>query len=157
MKKVRVSKKEAHTNHVLWITLILITIFGVGFLYNNKVTLFGAEGMQASNANEKKQRHADYEEPAGEKKTVLIEVTLDGFKPQVLRVKANRDVVAFKNSDSVVHNVVADDMGKGIGMFRTGDIRPGEQVSAVEYTEPGTYTYHLDSNPNEKGTIIVEK
>jgi plastocyanin len=56
-------------------------------------------------------------------------------------------MVAWRNSDGVVHRIVAND-----GSFDTGDIAPGATGTAVRMATDGT-NYHCAIHPGMIGSI----
>lgn len=155
-KKHTSAKPVKRTNHILWITVIVIGLLAVGIFYNRSQVKNAAQANQtAVEENEESGNHGEYEEPGPEKEVVTIKITNNGFEPATIRVKAASHVIAFENMDTRVHSVKADPTEQQ--EFNTGPIAPGQQMSVVEYTEPGTYTYSDDENSTAKGTIIVEK
>jgi plastocyanin len=79
-------------------------------------------------------------------KTVNIRST--GFAPRNVTI-AGGDTVQWKNTDTVNHQVVANN-----GAFASGQIRPGRTFSRRIDT-PGTYPYHDALYPARKGTVRV--
>lgn len=60
------------------------------------------------------------------------------------------DTVTWKNDDSYLHRIVADD-----GSFDLGDQPNGASVKHT-FTQAGTYAYHCSVHPFMKGTVIVK-
>lgn len=115
---------------------------------------------EASNAKEnaKESSHAEYEEPAVSKDVVVIEITASGFTPSEVEVKANTSIIAFRNTEKRANVIIAEQKdASGKPLFNTGKIKPRRQISAIEFSEPGTYTYYNEARPDEKGTITVTK
>jgi plastocyanin len=88
-----------------------------------------------------------------------VTVTLDkkGFSPDVVTIKAG-SAVRWKNASGDKQTVNSDDYPTNqkhkelnFGIFNEG--------STVVYTfaKPGTYGYHNQFKPKQKGKIIVEK
>jgi len=88
-----------------------------------------------------------------------------GFVPAAITVNAG-DKVVWKNSSTVIHNVV-DDASKalsvvdvklpsGVRPFDSGMLQPGQSYSRV-FTEPGVYRYvcTLHEGSGMKGVVIV--
>ncbi len=97
--------------------------------------------------------HAGYEEPKAPNGLTVVDIITGGeIEQKTITVKPNT-VIAFKNEDTVMREVVSD--GTGSDSFATGALKPGEQLYVAQYKTPGTYTYHLKSDPSKKGTIVV--
>lgn len=79
-------------------------------------------------------------------KTVNIRAT--GFSPKTVTVKGG-DTVAWKNLDTVSHQVVANS-----GAFVSPTIGPGKSWLR-RLDAPGTYPYHDTFKPTLKGTVKV--
>lgn len=79
-------------------------------------------------------------------KTVNIRST--GFVPKNVTIKGG-DTVQWKNTDTVNHQVVANN-----GAFASGQIQPNKTYSKRIDT-PGTYNYHDALYPARKGTVKV--
>ena len=88
-----------------------------------------------------------------------------GFLPATITVNAGEKVV-WRNSSSVIHNVVADPtkalyridvkLPAGASPFDSGMLQPGQSFSRV-FDQPGTYRYvcTLHEGNGMKGVIIV--
>jgi len=59
-------------------------------------------------------------------------------------------VVTWSNTDSVVHDMVAD-----TGEFASGRVAANGTVS-VTFSTKGTFPYHCSINPGMVGTIVVQ-
>ena len=79
-------------------------------------------------------------------KTVNIRAT--GFVPKTVTI-AGGDTVTWKNTDTVNHQVVANN-----GAFASGQIAP-KRIYAKRIDTPGTYNYHDALHPTLKGTVKV--
>ena len=87
------------------------------------------------------------------KETVKVSVHLGvsildtGFFPQTIPVSKG-DTLFWKNNDSVVHNVVADNSS-----FNSGDIAPGAEWSR-KFDSEGTFTYKC-TKTGKAGTVTT--
>lgn len=79
------------------------------------------------------------------------EVLLDqmAFSPEVIKIKAGTEVI-WKNKDSSVHTVTADD-----GSFISGPLELGSEFKK-KFTKPGTYSYTCEMHPFMTGKVVVE-
>lgn len=143
--------------------LVLVAVIAVfalltAGLYMHRSSTKASLTHEQAESTEKSEMHEEYEEPKHEKEIKVIELTADGFNPQKVTVTEHETIVAFVNKDSLEHTIIADTNDKnGTPMFNTGALKPGQQLSVIEYSETGTYTYHSQNNPDAKGTIIVEE
>lgn len=71
------------------------------------------------------------------------------FSPDVVKVKAGTEVV-WKNNDSSIHTVTADD-----GSFASPPMDQGG-VFKKAFTKPGTYSYACEMHPFMTGKVVVE-
>lgn len=71
------------------------------------------------------------------------------FTPSTITVSVNT-TVTWRNMDSVVHTVTADD-----GSFNSGNISGGGTFSR-QFTAPGTYAYHCVPHPQMTAQVIVQ-
>jgi plastocyanin len=81
--------------------------------------------------------------------TQTVQIVKSGFTPASATVSAG-DTVTWKNSDSVNHQVVAND-----GSFASPVLQPGESFSET-YAKAGTFRYHDALFTGRKGTITVK-
>ena len=58
-------------------------------------------------------------------------------------------LVAWTNSDAMVHTVTSDD-----GRWSSGAIEPGATWRR-RFDRPGTYTFHCTPHPFMKGVVVV--
>lgn len=79
-------------------------------------------------------------------KTVSIRST--AFAPKTVTIPGG-DTVTWKNTDTVNHQVVANN-----GAFASGQIAPN-RIYAKRIDTPGTYNYHDALHPTLKGTVKV--
>jgi plastocyanin len=70
-----------------------------------------------------------------------------GF-PAVISIQ-NGDRVVWRNADTKVHQIVADD-----DSFKSDLLQPGQRFAHV-FVESGTYAYHDGAQPALKGTVQV--
>ncbi len=112
-------------------------------------------------------RAASAKQPgAGIGPAVMVGMTDMAFKPAKIVISAGQKVT-WKNSSSVVHNVV-DDAGKamnaadvlvpsGAKPFGSDFLQPGQSFNQV-FTKPGTYRYvcTLHEGGGMKGVIVVK-
>ena len=87
----------------------------------------------------------------------IIEITSNGFNPQIITIKLNEGVI-WNNKDTQSHQIESDVYESNVlypALNTVGIIEPGE-IKTLIFAEKGTYTYHDANNPANKGTIIVE-
>ncbi len=78
-----------------------------------------------------------------------VDIANSAFSPAELRIKAGTTVV-WTNQDTAGHQVHDDS-----NAFKSDILGQGGMVE-VNYSAPGTFTYHCHVHPNMKATIIVE-
>ena len=80
-----------------------------------------------------------------------VEVGHNRLEPAEVTIGAGAKV-AFHNQDEMPggHTIVADD-----GSFESPPLAKDDSWSR-EFTEPGTYKYHIKEHPDAKGKIIVK-
>ena len=71
------------------------------------------------------------------------------FSPGVVTVKTGSEVV-WKNKDSSLHTVTADD-----GSFGSPTLEMGGEFK-VKFMKPGTYSYTCEMHPFMSGKVVVE-
>lgn len=76
-----------------------------------------------------------------------VTISSNGFFPQSIPVSPG-DTLFWKNNDTVVHNVVANDAS-----FNSGDIAVGAEWSK-KFDTAGTFTYKC-TKTNKSGTVVV--
>ncbi len=81
--------------------------------------------------------------------TQEIDIASFAFAPAEVTVKAGTKIV-WTNQDDANHQVHDDN-----GAFLSDIVGKGGTVE-VDYSAPGTFTYHCHVHPNMKATIIVE-
>ena len=79
----------------------------------------------------------------------LVLIDQMAFSPEVMKVKAGTEVV-WKNNDSSIHTVTADD-----GSFSSPPMDMGGVFKKM-FTKPGTYSYACEMHPFMTGKIVVE-
>jgi plastocyanin len=76
--------------------------------------------------------------------------------------------IAWKNSDTVVHQIVQDSGGQGSGGgyggggsggsgFTTEEVAPGAMTSSITFPAAGVVTYHCAIHPTMRGSITATK
>lgn len=71
------------------------------------------------------------------------------YSPDVIKIKAGTEV-KWRNKDSSVHTVTADD-----GSFSSGPLDEGGEFKKM-FTKPGTYSYTCEMHPFMTGKVVVE-
>ncbi len=77
-----------------------------------------------------------------------VKIFMYAFEPQTLTVKVGTRVT-WTNHDSTAHTATADQ-----GSWDTGTIEHG-QSRTIDFTHPGTYSYHCSFHAFMTGTIKV--
>jgi plastocyanin len=77
-----------------------------------------------------------------------VTITQFQYSPPTLTVTAGT-TVTWINADVARHTATSDDQS-----FDTGDLPPGRNFPKV-FSAAGTYPYHCNFHPTEKGTIVV--
>ena len=145
---------------IIGVVLLAVFVLGGGYLLLSKNSsnnplpkesenTQGQTGNTQGNAQEK-------EGPITITATKSISVTESGFEPNIITIKKGTNVIWTNNSGKEA-TVNSDPYPKNflwrfLNLGRFGD---GEKVSLV-FNETGTYTYHNQLNPDQKGTVIVE-
>jgi plastocyanin len=80
--------------------------------------------------------------------TPAVTIVNYAFAPQTLTVKVGAHVT-WTNRDPTAHTATMDH-----GSLDTGTIRPG-QSKTIDFTHPGTYTYHCAFHAFMTGTVRV--
>ncbi len=88
--------------------------------------------------------------------TYTVNVTNSGFDPKLITVKRG-EVVIWMNTTTKKATVNSDDhpTHKLNAFLNLGSFNAKSSVQAY-FAEAGTYTYHNELNPSQKGTVIVE-
>jgi plastocyanin len=90
--------------------------------------------------------------------TVAADVTISmvgnlasqSFAPNPTTMRVGQ-TVAWKNNDSITHDVMQD-----ASRFQTGSVSSGATSSAIAMSAAGTFTYHCTIHPGMVGTLIVQ-
>jgi plastocyanin len=80
--------------------------------------------------------------------TVTVDIHDRTFDPPALDVAAGT-TVTWTNGDTEAHTVTADN-----GLFDSGVLEPGQYYSTW-LGGSGTVSYHSDTHPNMKGSVVV--
>ncbi len=80
--------------------------------------------------------------------TITVKITKSGFSPANSTIKGG-DTVTWTNSDTVSHQVVANN-----GSFASPVLAPGKTYS-FKFNQAGKFPYHDALKPTLKGTITV--
>ena len=144
-----------------WV-LVLVVFPAMVFAGEDCATQLGGKCRTVCAPNEKAEQGAFLDCAENEKCCITIEtqkttagtspvVLIDqmAFSPDVVKVKAGTEV-AWKNSDSSIHTVTADD-----GSFGSPPMDQGGVFKRV-FTKPGTYSYTCEMHPFMTGIIVVE-
>lgn len=86
-----------------------------------------------------------------------ITVSNNGFEPAIIRVKANT-VVVWKNVSDNEISINSDPYPENNAYpeLNLGNVVATVGSTQVFLSNPGTYTYHNNFNPKQRGVIIVE-
>ncbi len=79
----------------------------------------------------------------------LVLIDQMAFTPDVLKIKAGTEVI-WKNKDSFLHTVTADD-----GSFSSGTLDLEVEFKKI-FTKAGTYSYSCEMHPFMSGKVVVE-
>ena len=93
---------------------------------------------------------AQSKQPAPENTTVTVDIHDRTFDPAQLEV-AKGTTVTWTNGDTEAHTVTADN-----GLFDSGVIEPGQYYSAW-LGGSGTVSYHSETDPDLKGSVVVRE
>jgi plastocyanin len=91
---------------------------------------------------------AQSEPPAPDHRTVTVDIHDRTFDPAQLEV-AKGTTVTWTNGDTEAHTVTADN-----GLFDSGVIEPGQYYSTW-LGGSGTVSYHSETDPDMKGSVVV--
>jgi len=80
--------------------------------------------------------------------TTNVQIRRAGFVPATVTINQN-DAVAWKNTDTIDHQVVANG-----GQFASPILDPGESY-AFTFRNSGTFRYHDGLHPSLRGTVTV--
>lgn len=89
-------------------------------------------------------------EPSYESDVFIVTLKNGRFSPSPAIIKLDTPIV-FMNQDNVEIEVA------GNGGVQTASLKHTQKSGPFQYKAPGTYTYHLKSNPQVKGTVTVIK
>lgn len=86
----------------------------------------------------------------------LIDVTVGGFSPNTIKVKAGANIVWINKSGTDANVSSADHPAhKVYQALNLGNFKDGSSVQ-LRFDAPGTYNYHNHLNPGQTGTVVVE-
>lgn len=71
------------------------------------------------------------------------------FSPDVIKIRTGTEVI-WKNKDSSIHTVTADD-----GSFSSGSLDQDGEFKK-QFTKPGTFPYTCEMHPFMTGKVVVE-
>lgn len=131
---------------------ILAVILIAGYLVFNVALKGNLSKNTAQNQTNTQQKIVQVARVPQEKVTL----TGSGFNPQTLTIKTGTMVI-WENKSSAAGSVNSDDYPTNL-KYRFLNLGKFEGSSTVgtTFTKPGTYAYHNQSNPNQKGTVIVK-
>jgi plastocyanin len=102
--------------------------------------------------------------PAAVVVTIVGENGSMSFSPNPVTLHVGA-AIAWKNSDTIVHQIVQDSGGMGGGGaygggsggsgFSTDQVTPGATTSSIAFTTPGVVTYHCAIHPSMTGRITA--
>lgn len=130
--------------YFLIVVLIVVLVAGGYFYLRSTKTTKSSQNNQSA-------------KPRTLPKEVIVTLSKDGFSPAVVTIQVG-SAVRWKNGSGGKQTVNSDDYPTNqkhkelnFGVFNDG--------SSVVYTftKPGTYGYHNQFKPEQKGEIIVEK
>lgn len=86
-----------------------------------------------------------------------VALTKNGFSPEKITIKKGTAVKWINNSGTNNASVNSDDYPTNTRFpeLNLGKINEGSAVAHI-FTNTGTYTYHNEFNPKQKGTVVVE-
>jgi plastocyanin len=93
---------------------------------------------------------AQGKQPARENTTVTVDIHDRTFDPAQLEV-AKGTTVTWTNGDTEAHTVTVDN-----GLFDSGVIEPGQYYSTW-LGGSGTVSYHSETDPDMKGSVVVRE
>jgi plastocyanin len=93
---------------------------------------------------------AQGKQPAPENTTVTVDIHDRTFDPAQLEV-AKGTTVTWTNGDTEAHTVTVDN-----GLFDSGVIEPGQYYSTW-LGGSGTVSYHSETDPDMKGSVVVRE
>lgn len=138
IKKIKLNGgiQKVKKRSIIWIIVILaILILGIGayFMFNNN---YGTPVNDTTNNNQT---------------TIPGTISIQNlaFSPATITINKG-DTVTWKNNDSTIHNVVADD-----NSFNLEEMVAGGSASYT-FNNEGTFSYHCSIHPYMTGVIIVK-
>ncbi|MBI4004943.1 cupredoxin domain-containing protein [Candidatus Roizmanbacteria bacterium] len=85
-----------------------------------------------------------------------VTLSIDGFSPETLSIKAGTKVTWINKSGSVASiNSAVHPTHLVYPSLNLGEVQDGASVS-LTFDKPGTYKYHNHLNPSQKGTIVAQ-
>jgi glucose/arabinose dehydrogenase/plastocyanin len=132
--KLRKGGQSMKNNLVIWIvTILAVLVIGAGawyMMYGNQSTINNNNTNQNSS-------------------TGTVNISNSTFSPGVITIKKG-DTVTWKNNESLIHRIVADD-----GSFDLGDMANGATVKRT-FDTAGSFTYYCSLHPDMTGTVVVQ-
>lgn len=135
----------------LIVGLIIYGLFYVFLTYKKG----GENSYPKSQNNDVSQEQTPVEEVNLDKDVAEIELTDDGYSPNLLTVNVGTKVTWINNSSAVGSvNSSVHPTHEDYAPLNLGDFDLGESLTLV-FNEVGTYKYHNHLNPTQFGTIEV--
>ena len=138
IEKIKLNEriKKVKKSSAIWIIAILLVLLGIGGYFMFK----DSYDAPANNSNlDNSQSTA----PGA------VSIKNLAFSPTTVTINKG-DMVSWKNDDSTIHNVIADD-----NSFNLGEMTVGGTVSYT-FNNEGTFYYHCSIHPYMTGAIIVK-
>ena len=134
------------------VVVVLVVVLIAGYL------LFQTNTSKQSNVaqNAKNTQNTGAAEQTKPVLQETVTLTTAGFNPQTITVKPGIRVV-WLNKSGVTGTVNSDNHPTNLlfPFLNLGRFNDGFSITTM-FTKSGTYTYHNELNPDQKGTIIVE-
>ena len=134
------------------VVVVLVVVLIAGYL------LFQTNTSKQSNVaqNAKNTQNTGAAEQTKPVLQETVTLTTAGFNPQTITVKPGTRVV-WLNKSGVTETVNSDNHPTNLlfPFLNLGRFNDGFSITTM-FTKSGTYTYHNELNPDQKGTIIVE-
>lgn len=130
----------------LAVVAVLVIVGGVVFATQ------GSKSTTKTNSSNSSSSAAPAADTSNAVATMAVTIKDFMFNPGVIKVKVG-DTVTWTNSDSVHHNVVADNASADAP---NGPLLANGESYSFKFTKAGTYTYHCAPHPYMHGTVIVE-
>lgn len=145
---------------------ILIAVCGVGMISFIFATAFTSKkpistnqpnGYNQTSSNQPTQTQTQTQAVQPLPQINTITLTKNGFTPAKTMIKKGTAVKWINNSGTDNASVNSDDYPTNLLFpeLNLGKINQGSAVAHI-FTTAGTYTYHNQFNPKQKGTIVVE-